>query len=196
MRLFVAVVPPANVLAELAMATEPLRLAAPGLRWAGTENWHLTLAFLGEVGEPALAGLSTRLERAARRHPPQRLALAGGGAFPAAARARVLWAGVEADRRALGRLAASVAAGARRAGAAPPDEGRKFRAHLTLARSAAPADLTSVVTGLRTFASTAWTADSVQLVRSHLGNGAPRYEAVGSWPLAAALATRRGAGAR
>ncbi len=120
-----AIVPPANVLAELAMATESLRLAAPGLRWAGTENWHLTLAFLGEVGEPALAGLSTRLERAARRHPPQRLALAGGGAFPAAARARVLWAGIEADRRALGLLAASVAAGARRAGAAPPDEGKE-----------------------------------------------------------------------
>ena len=42
-----------------------------------------------------------RLARAAHRHPPQRLAINGGGAFPAPARARVLWAGVRADSRAL-----------------------------------------------------------------------------------------------
>lgn len=186
MRLFAAIVPPASALAELASAAEPLQRASPGLRWARPDNWHLTLAFLGEVSEEILPELTVRLERAAGRHPPQHLALAGGGTFPSASRARVLWAGVSADRAALRRLAASVAAGARRAGAAPPDEGRKYHPHLTLARSAAPADLTSVLAGLRSFTGSSWTAGSVELIRSHLGGGAPRYERIGAWPLAAA----------
>ena len=194
MRLFVAIVPPASALAELSAAVEPLQRACPGLRWASPENRHLTLAFLGEVSEDILPELTVRLERAARRHPPQHLALTGGGTFPSTSRARVLWAGVSTDRAALRRLAASIAAGARRAGAAPPDEGRKYHPHLTLARSAAPADLTSVLDGLRSFAGSSWTAASVHLIRSHLGGGAPRYEGIGAFPLAAATLHRRGPG--
>ena len=186
MRLFVAIEVPAEVLAELAAAVRPLQAAAPGLRWTSSTSWHLTLAFLGEVGERSLPELSTRLERAARRHPPQRLAIAGGGAFPSPARARVLWAGIDADRWALASLAASVAAGARRAGAPPPDEGRKYSPHLTLARCREPADVAVLTAALAGFSSAEWTAQSVHLVRSHAeGGGLARYEDVAAWPLAA-----------
>ena len=51
--------------------------------------------------------------------------VAGAGAFPSAARATVLWAGIAGDRAALAALAASVSAAARRAGYPPPDEGRR-----------------------------------------------------------------------
>ena len=134
MRLFVAIVPPPAVTAELDASTAPLRPAWPELRWTGPEAWHITLAFLGEVREEVVPELSTRLERAARRHRAQPLAVRGGGAFPSPPRARVVWAGLDADRPALAALAASVAAGARRAGAPSPDEDRRFRAHITLAR--------------------------------------------------------------
>jgi len=185
MRLFVAIVPPAGVLAELAAAVEPLQAAAPELRWAGRSAWHLTLAFLGEVDDAVLPDLTTRLERAVRRHPPQQLAIAGGGAFPSRGRARVLWAGIRADDRALAALAASVAAAARRAGAPPPDEGRKYSPHLTLARCRQPANVAALTTGLTGFATADWTAQSVHLIRSHIGGGAPTYEDVGEWPLLA-----------
>ena len=69
--------------------------------------------------EAVSARLSPRLERAAARHPCLSLSLAGAGAFPGASRARVLWTGVQGEPRALAALAASVAAGARRAGAPP-----------------------------------------------------------------------------
>jgi 2'-5' RNA ligase len=185
MRLFVAIVPPAEVLSELATAVQPLQALAPELRWTSQSAWHLTLAFLGEVDERIVPELSTRLERAARRHPPQRLAIAGGGAFPAASRARVLWAGVEADVTALRSLAGSIAAGARRAGAPPPDEGRKYSPHLTLARAREPVDMRALTSALAPFAGTGWTAAAVHLVRSQLGGGqAARYEDVGAWPLA------------
>jgi RNA 2',3'-cyclic 3'-phosphodiesterase len=183
MRLFVAVTPPLGALAELEDAVAPLRAAAPELRWTGTSAWHLTLAFLGEVTEHVLPELQTRLERAARRHPAQRLAIAGGGAFPSARKAQVLWAGFSADDQALAGLAASVAAGARRAGAAPSDERRKYRPHLTLARCRAPADVSALTGALARFTGTAWTADSIHLIRSHLSAGPPSYEHLASFPL-------------
>lgn len=183
MRLFVAVVPPAGALAELEQAVAPLRAAAPELRWTGSASWHLTLAFLGEVGEPVLPELRERLERAAHRHPPQQVAIAGGGAFPSARRAQVLWAGITADDKALAALADSVAAGARRAGAPPPVQHRRYRAHLTLARCRAPADVSELSRTLAGFSGTAWTATSVHLIRSHLSSGPPRYEDLAAWPL-------------
>jgi RNA 2',3'-cyclic 3'-phosphodiesterase len=183
MRLFVAIEPPASALAELLAAVDPLRLRAPELRWTGTQSWHLTLAFLGEVSEPSVPELSIRLERAAHRHPPQRLAIAGGGAFPSVRRAQVLWAGFSADDRALAALAASVAAGARRAGVPPPDEKRKYRPHLTLARCREAADVSGLTQELSGFSGSPWVANSIHLVRSYLTGGAPRYEDVGAWPL-------------
>jgi RNA 2',3'-cyclic 3'-phosphodiesterase len=183
MRLFVAITPPPEALAELAAAVAPVRAAAPELRWAGRESWHLTLAFLGEVEERVLPDLSTRLERAARRHPSQRLAIDGAGAFPAASRARVIWAGIRADGDALAALAASVAAGARRAGAPPPDEGRKYRPHLTLARCRQPADVAQLTQALASFTGRDWLATGICLMRSHLG-GQPRHEELARWPLA------------
>jgi 2'-5' RNA ligase len=187
MRLFVAIEPPAGVLAELGAAVLQLQVAAPELRWTSSASWHLTLAFLGEVDERILPELSTRLARAARRHPAQLLAIAGGGAFPAPARARVLWAGIRADRRAVASLAASVAAGARRAGAPPPDEGRRYSPHLTLARSRDPIDVARLTAALADFRSSEWTARSIHLVRSYPGGGPARYEDVAAWPLTAHL---------
>lgn len=218
MRLFVAIVPPSAALAELAAAVAPLRAARPELRWTGPADWHLTLAFLGEVADRVLPDLSVRLERAARRHPVTELAVHGAGAFPRPSRASVLWAAIAqpADaqsangqpgdaqpgdaqpgnaqpgdgqprkarpRSGLAPLAASVAAAARRAGAPPPDEGRRYRPHLTLARCREPADVTAVTAALADFRGRPWMATEIRLVRSNLGGQTPRYEDLGRWPL-------------
>jgi 2'-5' RNA ligase len=183
MRLFVAIVPPPEALAELAETVAGLRLARPELRWTVPADWHLTLAFLGEVAERVRPELATRLERAASRHSVQDLAVAGGGAFPRPARASVVWAGIRSGRE-LAPLAASLAAGARRAGAPPPDEGRRYRPHLTLARCREPADVRELTEALAGFAGRAFTAGEVELIRSNPGR-APRYEQLGRWPLRA-----------
>jgi RNA 2',3'-cyclic 3'-phosphodiesterase len=180
-RLFVAIVPPAAVLGELADAVAPLRAARPELRWTTEADWHLTLAFLGEAADRVLPDLSIRLERAAARHPVRELVISGGGAFPGARRARVVWAGIEPGVD-LAPLAASVAAGARRAGAPPPDEGRRYRAHLTLARCRDQANVVELTSALAGFAGSPWTADFIRLIRSNPGRE-PRYEDLGQWPL-------------
>src|SRR6266700_5126670 len=185
MRLFVALLPPREALAELESAVAPLRAGWPTLRWAGQDRWHVTLAFLGEVTDTRLDGLAERLARAAGRHPQLRVRIGRGGAFPSPARARVLCAHVEGEPQALAglrSLAASVAAGARRAGAPPPDEGRRYRPHVTLARSREQANLGPLVEALSGFSGSAWSATRIELVRSETGPR-PRHQAVGGWPL-------------
>jgi RNA 2',3'-cyclic 3'-phosphodiesterase len=180
-RAFVALTLPDTVLAELAEAVAPLRAAAhPGLRWTPAAQWHVTLAFLGEIDETVLPSLTERLARAARRHPPTALALGSGGRFGD----RVLWIRVAGGGDALRRLAGSVGAAARRSGIAVED--RPYRPHVTLARARRGTDLRPAVEALRGFEGSPWTADAVALVRSRLGagpGGSAAHEIVGTWPL-------------
>ncbi|MEU9831542.1 RNA 2',3'-cyclic phosphodiesterase [Streptosporangium sp. NPDC048047] len=183
MRLFVGLLPPRQALDELARALEPHRAAWPELRWLNAVNWHVTLSFLGEVPEAALPGLHVRLARAASRHEPMTLSFAGGGAFPSARRARVFWTGLRGPELRLVRLADSLGAGARRAGAEQTDR-RRLRPHLSLARARSGVDVQDLVDAFAAFAGSSWEADTVHLVRSHLG-ATVRYEKVGDYPLAA-----------
>lgn len=180
-----AITPSAAALDALDAAIAPLRVTQPGLHWTRPQSWHVTLAFLGEVGEPAASRLAERLERAAGRHPGLELLAAGGGAFPSVPRGRVLWTGIRGDQQALRGIAASVAAGARRAGAPSPDEGRRYRPHITLARCREPANLRPLVDTLAGYAGPSWPADRIHLICSynseHLGEQ-NRYESIGSWP--------------
>jgi 2''-5'' RNA ligase len=180
-RLFVALAPPTDCVDELSAALDDVRGTVPDLRWTPPEQWHLTLAFLGEVDERVLPDLVARLARTASRHEPLDLWLAGAGRFGC----RVLWLGVRGDTEGLRHLAASVRAAARRARL--PVEDRPYRPHLTLARGRDPAaDLRPVVARMNGFAGRPWTADALHLVRSHLGAGAggtARHEPVTSWSL-------------
>ena len=182
MRLFVALSPPADALDELEAAVAPLRPTRPDLRWTSRESWHVTLAFLGEVDDDVLGKLTARLENAAAERGGLLLSAGGGGAFPTAPRARVLWTRLRGDQDALRDMAGSMAAQARHAGAPPPDESRRFRPHITLARSREPTDVSPLVGELAGYAGSKWTADRVHLIRSHLG---PQtwYESIGDWPL-------------
>ncbi|WP_433476814.1 RNA 2',3'-cyclic phosphodiesterase [Spirillospora sp. CA-142024] len=186
MRLFVALVPPPDVLDELEEAVRPHLDALPDLRWIRRDLLHVTLTFLGEVDDRTLDKLLPRLERAARRHERMTLSLAGAGAFPAnGAHARVLWTGLYGDRRSLARLAASTTAAGRRVGTLP-DKHKGFRPHMTLARTRRPVDVRWLVEALSSFAGVSWTADSVHLMRSHLPGkdySQVTYEPLKTWSL-------------
>jgi 2'-5' RNA ligase len=170
MRLFAAVVPPPDVLAELA-AELAAALAAhdlDGLRVVPEYQRHLTVAFYGDVREASVADLGERLRRAAARTPPLSLQLNGFGTFPAnAARARVLWAGLVGDVAELTRLAERAAAAGRRAGADVDD--RRYRPHLTIARARHDAvDLRDILAN-STLDGTTWATTELVLVKSTLG---------------------------
>jgi 2'-5' RNA ligase len=180
MRLFAAVTPPSRVLDHLAAAIAAVRDDGSALRWSAREQWHVTLAFYGELAPERLPALARRLARAAGRTPPLDLALAGGGAFPRPERAHVLWAGVRGDLRGLRRLADSAAAAGRHLGV-PPDR-KPYRPHLTLARCRTPTDLSGVVAGLAAVDGGLWRAGELRLILSRLGPS-PSYETLHTWPL-------------
>lgn len=186
MRAFVALLPPAEAVEHLDAFLE-VRRSAGSLRWAGAEQLHVTLAFLAEVEERRLEDLGERLERAAAKRTAFETAIAGGGAFPDAGRARVIWAGLDLDdaaRTEIDRLATGCRAAANRAGV--PVDGQRFRPHVTVARLGRPAEVSDWVRLLDAYAGPRWRADRITLVASYLGEGPrgkPRYEPVAEFPL-------------
>jgi 2'-5' RNA ligase len=172
---------------------EVRREAAP-FRWTTTEQLHVTLAFLADVPDRKLDDLVERLARAAARRRAFETAMAGGGAFPNVARARVLWAGLTLDevrRTELARMSTGARAAASRAGV--PVDGRRFRPHLTLARLGHPQEVTSWVRLLDAYRGPAWTVDHLTLVASYLGEGPrgrPRHEVVEQFALPRSSTTK------
>lgn len=180
MRLFTALAPPDEVLAELVERVAAVRTGQPQLRWAPVERMHLTLAFYGEVDDDTATRLRGRLARVAGRYGPLTLHFGGAGAFPRRTRAQVLWVGVGGDRERLTRLAASTKAAGRRVGIGVED--RRYRPHVTVARARAPQDVTGPVEQLDPFASASWTATELDLVHSIPGPN-PTYETLATFAL-------------
>jgi 2'-5' RNA ligase len=191
--MFIAVVPPPRVIEDLSDFLEPRRDA--GMPWIHPEQWHLTLAFMEAVADRSLDSLVDHLEEAGAKRSPFTLRLAGAGAFPDPARAKVLWLGlhngvVRAQTGELERLAVNVRAAAATAGAAV--DGKAFRPHLSLAHLKRPVEATRWLRILDTYAGQSWQVDEFQLIASHLGDGPnrrPRHEVVRSFGLAGADVT-------
>jgi RNA 2',3'-cyclic 3'-phosphodiesterase len=183
MRLFVAVVPPIDVVEDLSEFVEPRREHPDDdIRWAADEHWHITLAFLGEVPDWKTDELGERLERAAKRQKPFELQLNGASAFPGVPDARVLYAAVRDDTGSLKHLSMTTKAAANRAGVTV--EGRRFTPHLTLARLRRPMDATRWVRIFDAYDGPSWTAGSLHLIESRLGEGpghSAAYATVGEW---------------
>lgn len=184
MRMFVALTPPEEAVAHLDEFLAVRREAA-SFRWALPEQMHVTLAFLADVPDRTLDDLVERLTRAAGRRHPVPTRIAGGGAFPNAARARVLWAGLELDetgRTEVGRMATGARAAAVKVGIEVA--GQRFRPHITVARLGRPDEVSRWVQLLDAYAGPDWVADRIELVASYLGQGPrgrPRYEVVESF---------------
>lgn len=180
MRLFVSIAPPAAALAALDAELGRTRMVAPhGLRWTRPEQWHLTLAFLGEVPDADLPALTAALDEA-MTDAPMSLRLAGGGCFGN----RVLWVGLAGDVHALRTLAADIATAAGGVGLTLEEKG--FRPHLTLARAGKErADLRPAAAELAQIVGPAWDVDAVHLMHSRLNSGpggSAVHTPIATWP--------------
>ena len=183
MRMFLAVIPPEAATEDLEEFLAPRREAAP-LRWTSSEQWHLTLAFSADVPDRSYDDLVDRMVRAARKRSPVEARVSGGGAFPHVGRAKVLYAGVEADLEELRRMATGARAALSKSGAGV--DGQRFRPHLTLARASRPLEATKLVRLLDTYTGPAWMVEEIALVASYLGEGPrsrPRHEVVETFSL-------------
>lgn len=171
-RAFVAVKVPGQVADELENFLAELRPLAP-IRWVRREQFHITLKFLGELERSVIEQVKDSLE-SIKYFDPFTIELNHIGAFPNLNAPRVLWLGGEKGARELGRIAREVdevlneEAGLER-------EGRKFRAHLTLARlrdSRLPEEL---VRKLGEVPAMEFECGELFLMRSQLTPGGPIY---------------------
>lgn len=128
-RVFIALAPPDRAKDELARELRPAYRTHPDMRWNRIEDWHITLAFLGELPVGTVPLLCPPLAGLAAAAGPPLLALRGSGTFDE----RVLWSGIDGDLDGLHGLAADVRTAVRGCGVA--FEERPLRPHLTLARA-------------------------------------------------------------
>lgn len=132
-RTFVAVDLAAGVKDRLIALQEQLGRAGSGVKWTRPENLHLTLLFLGEVGELEVVSICRVVQQRARKHAPFSLEVAGLGAFPNARRPKILWAGIADGVTELRAVHADLEEGLLELGCYRREE-REYTPHLTLGR--------------------------------------------------------------
>lgn len=100
LRLFIGL--PVEVREALAGAIKKTKIGADKrkmeINWVPTENFHITLNFLGSIASEQLSELRARLVEVAQRHPPFSIDLRGMGGFPDERHMRTLWVGVRKTR--------------------------------------------------------------------------------------------------
>jgi 2'-5' RNA ligase len=129
LRLFIGIEFPPELKLRLSM----LETSIAGAKWVDPGNLHLTLRFIGEVGEDVAADIDEALVRVRGRR--FTLQLSGTGVF-GGNRPRALWVGVERHPE-LVALRDRIEQALIRIGLEP--EQRKFAPHVTLARLRDPA---------------------------------------------------------
>ncbi len=176
LRLFVGIgFPP-----ELKLRLSLLCSGVPGARWVDAGNLHLTLRFIGEIGEDLAGDVDDALARLrARRF---ELQLAGTGVFGNGDRPRTLWVGVERSAE-LVALRDKIEQALIRAGL--PPEPRKFAPHVTLARlhKPAPDELAKYLAAHAGFRAEPLAVEAFSLIASFPTKVGSVYEDQADYPL-------------
>ena len=105
MRIFITLDIPAEIRARITEYMDRARGYAPEARWTRSEGLHVTLKFVGEVGDAKVQEIRSAL--AGVRAQPFEVEFSGAGFFPTAKSPRVFWIGVEGGES-LSQLAAAV----------------------------------------------------------------------------------------
>lgn len=132
LRCFIAINLPASIKEQLGQIQEELRRSQADVSWVKPPNIHLTLKFLGEIGEKRVERVKEVLAEVVPGVSTFSLMLEGLGVFPNLKVPRVVWVGVKETPPALLELQKAVDEGLAQIGF--PKEGRKFSPHFTLGR--------------------------------------------------------------
>ena len=195
-RLFVAISLPEALKEEIEKVQGQMRRELPGsfMRWTKREQFHLTLKFLGNVGQTRVGELSEALRAACSEFQAMRLRAERVGFFPDARFPRVAWVGVSDENDELPKLQEAIEVNTRPfaedknlpAGRRRSQEA--FVGHVTLARIQGirrqqAEILSKLVAGMSERFFGEWVADKVELIRSELSSSGAHYTAVGVFPL-------------
>jgi len=188
--MFVAIESPPDVKAALKRAQEALRAAVDvrAIRWTYSEQFHLTLRFLGNIAATSVESLSVSLSDACRGFSSLRLCARGIGFFPSPRKPRVIWSGVTDSEGRLRELQQLVTTSTAVFSSEEPEN--DFHGHITLGRikHLSRRDAAALVDVADRISSTAfgeWTVDNLRLIRSELSSSGPTYTTISTTSLLA-----------
>ncbi len=132
MRLFVAVGVGLDIAGQLSEWQQQLARIPAQVRWVPPEQYHLTVKFIGEIGEARLAEIRNRLDQAAAETPAFALSISGLSRLEVRGQVRIIMAEVVSADQRLNRLHRRI--DQEFAGLGIPLDTRPLRPHLTLGR--------------------------------------------------------------
>ncbi len=132
MRLFVAVGVRLDIAGQLSEWQQQLARIPAQVRWVPPEQYHLTVKFIGEIGEARLAEIRNRLDQAAAETPAFALSISGLSRLEVRGQVRIIMAEVVSADQRLNRLHRRI--DQEFAGLGIPLDTRPLRPHLTLGR--------------------------------------------------------------
>lgn len=184
MRLFLAINPPRHVVRAIWTATADVRDAWPDISWVAEPRIHLTLKFLGEQPEAAVAPLAAAIRAIGQSHAPPLVRIAGVGAFPNFRRPHVVWIGVDPEPR-LELLHHDIEVACDALGY--EIDGRPFRPHFTLGRAKGHGDAEQIralrVAARKVRFSDEFLVVAIDMMQSGVGAGGPAYTTLATVPL-------------
>jgi 2'-5' RNA ligase len=169
----------------LAGALSTAQAGLPAGKPVTPENFHITVAFLGEYPEPLVEDIHLALENI--RMPAFELVLSGVGLF-GNDRPRVFYAGVRPEPGLI-RLREKVLRAARSTGLKLPRE--RYNPHVTLARfnsglnGELAQDIRDFAARRMNFTAGPFVVSEFLLIRSMLGRTGPVYDQLAAYPLGA-----------
>jgi 2'-5' RNA ligase len=179
-RLFIAIHLPDAVRMELRRVQEELKEHLPrhGAAWTRPESMHLTLRFLGNVPTTDIARLTDKLCETVTAFGELPLTCERLGCFPDLRYPRVVWAWVHDEADALTRLFHRIDETVSQFAEKPAE--KRFTGHITLARLKQikrpdTERLAQFVEGAVKRQFGKWTAKSVSLIQSQLGQTGATY---------------------
>jgi 2'-5' RNA ligase len=149
------------------------------IKWVEFENLHITVKFLGEIGDDQKDRISSAVAELCKLFPAFKACLNGLGCFPGLRNPRVLWTGLSQGEDKLRLLARDLENLLAKHGVRPDD--KLFHPHLTFGRVKAFCKVDDILA--RDLTGEPFAVDKLTFFKSQLLPGGPRYEVLEKFSL-------------
>ncbi|MBU1912010.1 MAG: RNA 2',3'-cyclic phosphodiesterase [Candidatus Omnitrophica bacterium] len=143
MRAFIAVEIDSQTKQKISDLVSCLKKTGPDAKWITEDQMHLTLKFLGNIGEDKVQKISEALSAISDSFKSLKIGFSNIGAFPNLNHPRVIWLGIDEGRGSLEILNGKIEASLEKSGFAR--ENREFNPHLTLARIRSSKNISNLI---------------------------------------------------
>jgi len=143
MRAFIAVEIDSLAKQKISDLVSCLKKTGSDAKWITEDQMHLTLKFLGNIGEDKAQKISETLSVILHSFKSFKIGFSTIGAFPNLNHPRVIWLGIDKGRESLKILNGKIEAGLEKSGFVR--ENREFNPHLTLARIRSSKNISNLI---------------------------------------------------